>query len=397
MADPAGSLKGRVFAWLADAYDRSWQVYDRFVLGRPGLSLAVLALVSGFFFYFIKDFRLDASGDTLVLEHDEDLRYYRQMSSRYESGDYAIVTYTPPEGLFTPASLDRLKRVRADFRKLDRVSSVVSILDVPLMWNPPGTLKELKENIKTLEDPRAKIDFAVEEFRNSPIYRNLLVGESLKTSAIIVNFKVDKAAQALAARRLALREKRYKAELSPAEEAELSELEDGYRRNKDQSALRRHEDITAIRRIIAGYGKEAVFFLGGIPMIVEDIMRYVRSDIAVFGAGMLGFVVLTLALIYRHVRWVALPVATCVVSVLVMMGGIGLIRWEVTVVSSNFVSLQIILTMSLAIHIVSEYRDLLRRKPKADNRALVLETARTTMVPCMYCNLTTIAGFNSLI
>ncbi|MBI4676730.1 MAG: hypothetical protein HY748_04035, partial [Elusimicrobia bacterium] len=240
----------RAKAWLADACDRFWTLYDRLLLARPALSLLALALVSGFFVYFIKDFRLDASGDTLVLEHDEDLRYYRQMSSRYET------------------ALDRLRRIRDDLKALQRVSSVVSILDVPLMWNPPGTLKELKENIKTLEHPKARMDYAVEEFRSSPIYRNLLVGETLKTSAVIVNFKVDKAAQAAAARRLALREKRYKTELSSEEETELSELEESYRRYKDESAVRRHEDVTAIRRIIADYSGEAKLFLGGIPMIV---------------------------------------------------------------------------------------------------------------------------------
>ncbi|MBI5624025.1 MAG: MMPL family transporter [Elusimicrobia bacterium] len=392
-----GSRREGMKAWFMRAYDRSWVHYDRLLLARPALSLLALALLSGFFLYHIKDFRLDASGDTLVLEHDEDLRYYRQMSSRYESGDYAIITYTPPEGLFSQVALDRLKRLRADLKKLGRVSSVVSILDVPLLWNPPGTLKELKENIKTLEDPKARMDYAVEEFRNSPIYRNLLVGEAMKTSAVIVNFQVDKAAQARAARRLVLREKRYKTDLTTEEETELDELEVSYRQYKDDSAVRRHEDVTAIRGIIARYQGEAQLFLGGIPMIVEDIMRYVRSDIIVFGLGMLGFVVLTLWWIYRSPRWVFLPMLTCLLSVLVMMGGIGLIRWEVTVVSSNFVSLQIILTMSLAIHIVSHYRELLQRKPKASNRELVLESARHTIVPCMYCNLTTIAGFNSLI
>ncbi|MFA6316267.1 MAG: MMPL family transporter [Elusimicrobiota bacterium] len=392
-----GSWKETAKAWWIRTYDRSWVWYDRFLLGRPALSLLALALLSGFFLYNVRHFRLDASGDTLVLEHDEDLRYYRQMSSRYESGDYAIITYTPPEDLFSKASLDRLRRLRAELRAMPRVASVVSILDVPLMWNPPGTLKELKDNIKTLEDPRAKIDYAVEEFRNSPIYRNLLVGESLKTSAVIVNFKVDKAAQAVAHRRLALREKRYATDLSDEEEAELAGLEESYRANKDENAVRRHEDVTAIRGIIAGYQKEAKLFLGGIPMIVEDIMRYVRSDIIVFGVGMLGFVMLSLGFIYRHPRWVFLPMLACVASVLVMMGGIGLIRWEVTVVSSNFVSLQIILTMSLAIHIVSRYRELLWLKPGLSNRETVLASARDVLVPCMYCNLTTIAGFNSLI
>lgn len=374
-----------------------WRIYHRLVLGRPALSLAALALLCASASYWIKDFRVDASGDTLVLEHDQDVRYYRSISSLYQNKDFIVITYTPPEPLFSAGSLERLKRLREELKSLERVSSVVTLLDVPLLRNPPGPLKDLKRNIKTLESPQADMKFAVEEFSHSPIYQNMLVGEALKSAAIQVNFTADKEGQDLTARRSLLREKAYLKTISPDEAAELSELETRYRRFKDLNGAQRKADLTAIRRIIASYGSQASFFLGGVPMIVQDIMTYVRSDMVIFGLAMLFFVVLTLYFIYRHARWVVLPVACCVTAVLIMMGGMGFARWDVTVVSSNFVSLQIILTMSFAIHLVSHYRELVWMRPKASNEELVTATVRETFVPCLYTNFATIAGFDSLI
>lgn len=391
------SLKQRAAAWGHRLADKSWTVYDRLILSRPKLSLLVLGTLCAIASYGIKDFRVDASGDTLVLEHDEDVRYYRAMSARYESNDFVIVTYSPPDPLFSKESLARLKSIREDLKKIERVSSVVTILDVPLLRNPPGNLKDLKANIKTLESPKANIQHAMNEFRDSPIYQNLLVGEDLKSSAIQVNFHVDKDDQKLVNRRSQLREKQYQKSILPAEEIELESVEARYRAYKDEVGARRHDDIAAIRQIIDKYRSQAGFFVGGVPMIVEDIMSYIRSDMLIFGLAMLAFVMITLFLIYRNARWVILPMLCCVVALIIMMGGVGFAQWDVTVVSSNFVSIQLILTMSFAIHLVSHYRELIWYRPGIDNRALALATARETFVPCLYTNLAVIAGFESLI
>ncbi|MFA5138420.1 MAG: MMPL family transporter [Elusimicrobiota bacterium] len=375
----------------------AWHLYDQAVLVRARSSLLVLTALCALLCYWAKDFRLDASGDSLVLEHDEDVRYFRVMSERYEGSDFLVITYSPIEDLFSARSLDRLKRIREELKTLKRVSSVVTILDVPLLKNPPGTLKDLKKNLKTLESPRSDLKMAVAEFAASPIYQNLLVSQDLKSTAIQVNFRTERSATALVDRRAALREKDYRKILSEVERGELKGLEIQYRRHKDAVRKRRHEDIRAVRGIIRKHSGEARFCLGGVPMIVDDIMSFIRSDLVVFGVGMLLFLVGTLYVIYRRWRWVALPVLACSVAVLVMIGGMGLAGWDVTVVSSNFISLQLILTMSLAIHIVSRYRELLRERPQEDNYALVLDATRKVFIPALYCNLTTMAGFYSLI
>lgn len=374
------------------------RAYDAAILKRPKAVLLSLLALFSFFAYWIKDFRLDASSDSLVLEHDDDIRYYREVSSRYESGDFVVVTYTPPEALFSRPSLDRLKRLRDELRGLKRVASVVSLLDVPLLKNPPGTLADLKDNIKTLESEKADMAMAVSEFRNSPIYSNLIVSPTLKTTALQVNFKsAGEGEAALWDRRSALGEKRRRGKLSPEQQAEWEGLSVRYRSSKDARRNERHEDIRAIREIIERYRDEAQLHLGGVPMIVDDILAFIRSDLKIFGLGMLCFLILALGMIFRSPRWIFLPMLCCASSAVTMMGLLGLLSWDVTVVSSNFISLQLIFTMSLAIHIVVRYRELLRNNPGYSARDLALNAVRHTFVPCLYASLTTVAGFVSLV
>ncbi len=377
--------------------DRVWHLYDRAVLRNPKASLAALGVISLVCCFGLKGFRADASGDSLVLEHDDDVKYARAVSARYENNDFVVIAYEPPEGLFAKPSLDRLREVRDALRKVQGVSSVVSILDVPLLRNPPGPLKDLQKNMKTLEDPKADLKQAIEEFKTSPIYQNQLVGADLKSTAIQVNFAVDPKDQANITRRAALREKDYRKTITLEDREELKGLESWYRLYKDKVAAVHHDELHDIRAIIGKYRGQARFLLGGIPMIIDDMMTYIRHDVVVFGIAIMLFIACTLYIIYGHIRWVVLPLASCVLSVILMMGGMGLAHWDVTVVSANFVTLQLILTMELAIYVISRYRELVWAKPQADNHDLVLETVREAWVPALYMKLTTIVGFESLI
>lgn len=179
-------------------------LYGRWVLGWPKMTIAILFICLAISAFGLKDFRLDASGDALVLEHDEDMRYYRKLIDRYKSGDFLVITYSPPEELFSKESLTRLKKVRDELTQLQRISSIVTILDVPLFKNKPGNLKELKDNIRTLESPKVDLRRAIEEFRDSPIYQDMLVSEDMRSAAIQVNFKTDSSHEIMLSRRLRL-------------------------------------------------------------------------------------------------------------------------------------------------------------------------------------------------
>ncbi len=371
--------------------------FDRVVLGYPKTVILCVLIVVGFLGFGAGRFRLDASADTLVLENDEDLRYSRQISSRYGQQDFLILTYTPTDDLFLPETLTTLTRLRDELRSLENVSSVLSILDVPLLESPPLSLKELTGELPTLESPTANVIMARNELRRSPIYQNLLVSSDLKTTALLVYLSEDDAYRDLLEHRNELQRKKNSGSLRPAERAELKNVVEQCRQRKDEIRRRRHQDITAIRNIMDNYRPDAELFLGGVSMIADDMITFIKNDLKVFGLGVLLFLILMLFIIFRRIRWILLPMLCCVVSAICMIGLLGWFGWEVTVISSNFISLQLIITLAIVIHLIVRYRELIVQDAQSPNRRLILETVLLKLKPCVYAVLTTIAGFGSLV
>jgi predicted RND superfamily exporter protein len=371
--------------------------YDKLVLQHPGLALLGVALVLAFFGYHSSGFRLDASADSLVLEHDEALSYYRDARARYGSDDYLIVTYTPFEDLFSTATLADLRKLRDELAGLERVESVVSLLDVPLITSPPVKLSDLERERHTLDSPATDRALAQQEFVNSPLYRNLLISPDKTTTALQINFVRDETYYKLLEERDRLREKRLQNDLTPQESEALtlaSERFDAYSHSLQQQ---QHEDIAAVRSIMDRHRGQASLYLGGVPMIAADSIDFIRHDLRVFGLGVICFLIIIFALAFRKPRWVLLPMLTCLAAGLAMIGFLGLVDWPVTVVSSNFISLMLIITLSLTIHLIIRYRELLAAHPSSDQYSLVRETIRKMAIPCFYTAITTIVAFGSLL
>jgi predicted RND superfamily exporter protein len=371
--------------------------FDRVVLRYPrAVILCVLAAV-GFLAFQARHFNLDASAETLVLENDEDLRYTRLISSRYGQRDFLVLTYTPGGDLFAEKTLGALARLRDDLGSLERVSSVLSILDVPLLESPPVSLKELSADLPTLGSPTVDRDLARIELRESPLYRNLLLSSDLRTTALLIYFSDDNVYRDLLEHRNQLRQKKTSGSLTSVERAELKHAVEQFQEHRDKMRQRRHQDIAAIRTIMDNHRRDADLFLGGISMIADDMITFIKGDLKVFGLGVLLLLVLTLGIIFGSMRWICLPMLCCVVSAICMMGLLGWFGWEVTVVSANFISLQLIITMAIAIHLIVRYRELIGQNPQAPNHQLILDTVRLKLRPCVYAVLTTIAGFGSLV
>jgi predicted RND superfamily exporter protein len=371
--------------------------YDRIVLEYPRAVILGILIVICFLGYKAGDFQLDASTETLIIETDEDLRYSRLIKSRYGGYDYLLITFSPKDDLFSNESLEKLARLRDDLKQTKRVISVVSILDAPLLESPPVPVRELTTSLQTLESPTVDRKLAKIEFRDSPLYQNLLVSPDMKTTGLQVNFPVDEVYQQLLAHRDHFREKAALGALTDAEVIEFKNLRGQIQRRREIQRQVRHEDIAAIRSILDNYRQDAQLFLGGISVISDDLIRFVKQDLKIFGIGIAFFLVVTLSIIFGKVRWVVLPMLCCVFSAIAMMGFLGMFGWKVTVISSNFISLQLIITMAITIHLIVRYRDLLLRNPEAEQRQLVLDTVSLMMTPCLYAALTTIAGFGSLL
>ena len=382
---------------MAKPHSLVTRFYDTVILEHPAIVILCLLAVVSFLGYKAKDFKLDASTETLIIETDEDLRYSRMIKSRYGGYDYLLMTYSPKTDLFSNESLKKLAQLRDELKQLKRVTSVVSILNVPLLESPPVPVKELTTGIQTLESPTVDRKLARIEFKNSPLYQNLLVSPDLKTTGLQINFPVDEVYQDLLTRGDHFREKAARNALTDAEIIEFKDLKGQLQRHREKRRQIRHEDIAAIRAIMDNYRQDAELFLGGVSVISDDLIRFVKQDLKIFGIGVAFFLVVTLSIIFKKIRWVVLPMLCCVFSAISMMGLLGMFGWKVTVISSNFISLQLIITMAITIHLIVRYKDLLLSNPEAEQRQLILDTVRLMLTPCLFAVFTTIAGFGSLL
>jgi len=387
---PAAACTMSISASLIAAYEQA-------VLRHPRATILVILLLVAFFGYHSRDFRLDASADSLLLEHDQALRYYREVRARYGSDEFLIVTYTPAGDLFSETTLADLRNLRDELAAVERVESVVSLLDVPLINSPPVTLSELAKGIRTYDSPGTDRKLAQHELINSPLYRDLIVSEDGTTTALQVNFRRDETYYKLLEERDRLRDKRLEGELTAAETTMLDDVSRRFEVHSNRLLHQQSKDIAAVRRIMDGHRAHAQLYLGGVPMIVADSIDFIHHDLLVFGVGVFCFLVVILSLAFRKPRWVLLPMLTCIAAGVVMTGYLGLVNWPVTVVSSNFISLMLIITLSLTIHLIVRYRELLAANPGADQYDLVRETVRKMTIPCFYTAITTIVAFSSLL
>ena len=373
------------------------QLYKKLVLGHPAITLFVTLLAIATLAIFVPEFRLDASADSLVLENDKDLRYYRSIRARYGSDDYLVITYTPRADLLANETLDDIERLKSELLQIERVESVMSILDVPLINSPRIDLDEIQKRTPTLRDKGTDIALARTEFRESPLYSDLLVSRDGATTALQVLFKHDETYQRLLTERNSLREKQLQTTLSPEEMLQLEKVTDEFRVHSTGLMDQNQVDIARIRKILDQYRDKAELHLGGLPMIVADMIDYIGHDISVFGLGVLCFLVLLLSISFRKPRWVLLPMLVCIAAGIGMMGFLGMVEWRVTVVSSNFISLLLIITLSLTVHLIVRYRELHRQTPDPLQADIIWDTVRSKAQPAFYTAITTMVAFGSLI
>lgn len=367
------------------------------VIRSPRLVLGFIVMLILLAAFGLPKFKLDASADSLTLENDRDLNYFRETSKNYGSGDFLIVTFTPHQELFSDASLTLLRRLQDELAQIEGVSSVNSILNVPLLFSPKQTLREVAKEPRTLETPGLDRNLARREFLESPIYREMILGPDAQTTALQLNISVDNQYIDLVQQRDALRAKRSQGELSSAEEAELERVSQEFLDYRTQSEARGHERVERVREVVNRYQNDAEIFVGGVSMITADMISFIKKDLVIFGSATVLFIVLVLAVIFRSVRFTVIPVVTCLTAVLVMLGLLSWLDWRLTVISSNFVALLLIISLAIIIHLVVRYREFADENPEWPQQRLVSETVRFMVKPCLYTTLTTMVAFMSLV
>ena len=371
--------------------------YVSLVLKHPRKVLGAIALLLLLLGSSIPDFRLDASADSLVIEGDADLEFSREINARYGSSDFVFIAYTPEQPLFSIEVLDTLRALKADLLAIDHVESVDSMLDVPLFKVANASLSDVTENIVTLETGEVDLAAAQADLTSNAAYLDVLLNAEGTTTALIVNFATDTALQALLATRTELRRQERAGELDAAGRLALAATEADYDSRRDQAATDLHADIVAIREVLSRYRDSAQIVMGGVPMIADDLVTFVRSDLETFGVAILLFIVVALGLLFRKPRYVLIPLTCGLVVTTGMMGFLGALDWPVTVISSNFVSLLLITTVSLTIHLIVRYRELEELFPDTSHEDRLAKSLRDMFAPAIYTCLTTIVAFASLV
>ncbi|MFH0811386.1 MAG: MMPL family transporter, partial [Pseudomonadota bacterium] len=302
------------------------------------------------------------------------------------------------EDLFSSQTFERIAKLRDRLAKLERVQSVVTILDVPLLQASGLRLSEVSsKKLKTLQNPTVDLRKAKEELASSPIYKDLVLSADLRTTALLINLKIDTYYSGLQKERNQLLSKKRSGKLTSVDHIRLNECLEKYEAYSAMVNKLRHQDIESVRSIIRPYQQYGSLLLGGISMIADDMITFVKKDLEVFGVGVFAFIVITLAIIFREIRWIILPLFNCFAAVIIMVGMLGLLNWKVTVISSNFISLMLILTMEMNIHMAVRYTQFVRDYPAESQHEVVGTTMRWIFYPCLYSALTTMLGFASLV
>ena len=372
-------------------------IYKRIITDFSKITLLFLSALIVFSLYQSKNFNLDASSDALLLEGDPDLKYLREVNKTYGTKDFLVLTYSPINKFTNKETILNLQLLKSKIEKLSWVDSVMTIIDVPLLKSTDENLLDRLKNYKTLAYPEIDRERGFEEIINSPIYKNYVISEDGKTSGIVVYLKKDERLEEY----IQIKDKYFnqsiESGLSKEEKVNYKKFIKEYEDYKNLYNIRNHQNITEIRDVINKYGENAKIHLGGIPMIADDMMSYIKNDIIIFGIGVFIFIVLTLWFIFRNLKWVLMPLLGCSTSVIIMIGLLGLIGWKVTVISSNFIALILILNMAMNIHLTVRFLQLKKEFPELTKSECIYEASKKMMLPILYTALTTICAFLSLV
>ena len=374
--------------------------YSIFVIKNPLLILSAVLLVILIASQGITNFKLDASSDALVLEGDESLKTYRENEKEFGDSSFLIVTFKPEFELFSYQSLNQLSQIEESFSKLDGVDSVLSLLDAPIFFQPKVGLTEVADNLKDLRTEGIDLSKAKQEIINNPIYRDLIISKDGSTTAMQIVLRGNDEYDLLITDRYRILDI-LKSKEPITNETKTLLQDDLESINKRISELNDNESnfnsslVSEIRSILDVHRNNATLYLGGPAMITSDMMEYIRSDLVVFGVAVASVFAIMLFLFFGNIWFVILPISNAFLTTFVTAGFLGYMDWKISVVSSNFIALLLILTISLTVHVLVKINEL--QKGSIDNEKSLIDAVEQMFLPCFFAALTTAVAFLSLL
>ena len=355
----------------------------------------VVTVISGF---GLTNFKLDASSDALVLENDESLKAYREAEDEFGDSSFLIITYEPNQELFSDYSINRIANLENDLKNIDGVDSVLSLLDAPIFFQPKVGLTQVADNLKDLTFEDINLELAKDEIINNPIYKELIISNDGSVTAMQVVLRGNDEYDLLIKERYEL------LDILSSKEPLSNDVKVNLQKrlieiNKRVSTLNNQESdfnkqlISKIRNVISKYKDEATIYLGGPSMIATDMMQYIESDLVIFGSAVALIFALMLFIFFGSLWFVLLPLMNAFLATFITAGFLGYMDWKISVVSSNFIALLLILTISLTVHLLVKINELNKQTNFKD---AIIQGYDQMFAPCFFAALTTAVAFLSL-
>ena len=374
--------------------------YSNFVITKPLIILALVFLTIFISFKGISNFKLDASSDALVLEGDLALKKYRENEEEFGDSSFLIVTYEPNNELFTKEALSTLEEIEQKLSSIDGVDSVLSLLDAPIFFQPKVSLSKVSDNLKDLTTEGIDLELAKDEIINNPIYKDLIISADGSITAMQVVLRANDEYDLLINKRYEILDS-LSAKEPITKEVRLSLIKELQSINQRISSLNDNESkfnsnlVQEIRSILGFYKNEATLYLGGPAMITSDMMDYIKSDLIVFGSAVALVFAFMLYLFFGNIWFVILPILNAFFTTFVTAGFLGFMDWKISVVSSNFIALLLILTISLTVHVLVKINEL--KKESSDYKNSLIDSVNQMFLPCFFAAITTAVAFLSLL
>ena len=374
--------------------------YSNFAINKPLIILSLVFLVVCLAFQGITNFKLDASSDALVLEGDAALKKYRENEKEFGNSSFLIVTYEPNAELFSDKSLSTLQEIEKKLSSLDGVDSVLSLLSVPIFFQPKVSLTEVSDNLKDLTSEGIDLKLAKNEIINNPIYKDLIISSDGSTTAMQVVLRGNDEYDLLVNKRYELLEtldskEPVTNEIKQSLIKDLESINSRISNLNDDEANFNSKLVKDIRGILAFYKSDATLYLGGPAMITSDMMDYIRSDLVIFGTAVALVFALMLYLFFGNIWFVVLPILNAFFTTFVTAGFLGFMDWKISVVSSNFIALLLILTISLTVHVLVKINEL--KNESLDYKESLVDSVNQMFLPCFFAAITTAVAFLSLL
>lgn len=315
-------------------------VHHRIVL----LSFAGLAIVLATYPSLQLDF--DRRVESMFPANDPRLAGYQRSKELFGGAETCAVAYTD-DALLTEEGLERVRRLGERLRQLPGVESALSLADARLPsapFDPRPLAQQLQAGTITPRELR-------EQLLTSELYRGVLLGPDGQTTVIVV-------------------------QIAPGE----------------RTAVPAEETIEQIRRVAASHDPPAL--VAGPTVLVHDVYRHLDEDGRLLGIASTVLLTVVIALLFRNLRWVLLPLMVVHVTLIWTKALLVATGVQMTMVSSPLVALVTVIGVATVVHITMGFRE--ARDRHAPLEALV-QTGRHVGPPVFWTCLTTAAGFGALL